>query len=141
MYLEKFKPSEDCNTMVMEREHELQGNSRMDVILLRHLYDLPALFLTLQPHFSPLTSLHHFAQRIWLQQVRISRIESSLMLIGKKIKYVNHHDFCSYKDKAEHKLPVFQIRMPVMNVCETNGLYLGKKDAFCLGGKEKKKMN
>lgn len=37
--------------MVMEREHELQGSSRMDVILLRHLYDLPALFLTLQPHF------------------------------------------------------------------------------------------
>lgn len=30
-----------------------------------------------------------------------------------KIKYVNHHDFCSFKDKTEHKLPVFQFCMPV----------------------------
>lgn len=29
-----------------------------------------------------------------------------------KIKYVNHHDICSFKDKAEHKLPVFQFCMP-----------------------------
>lgn len=30
-----------------------------------------------------------------------------------KIKYVNHHNFCYFKDKAEHKLPVSQFCMPV----------------------------
>lgn len=29
-----------------------------------------------------------------------------------KIKYVNHHDSCTFKDKAEHKLPAFQFCMP-----------------------------